>query len=90
MESDGLHGKPARIVCVKCADPNLLKTPADKEAASALQDWRTPDGHDASEIINEIACRVGFAKRYSFAITKEQVLSPSHDDTGYDVAAGAP
>jgi len=52
VEADGITKKPARVVCMKCRDPNFVKEPP--RAALSLQDW-TLSGDDAEEVLKALA-----------------------------------
>jgi hypothetical protein len=88
VESDGLHGKPARIVCIKCADPNAIRAVPDKNKPQASQNWHTADGSDVDELISSIAPHLAAAKRYNISLTREQLQNLPSDDE-HDIAAGS-
>jgi hypothetical protein len=43
VEADGIMKKPARIVCVNCKDPNLVKAPSRAELS--MKNWVLTDGN---------------------------------------------
>ena len=59
VESDGLHGKPARIVCDNCKDPNFVKEPS--RAALSMQNWHLSEG-DADVVMQALATKSAIAK----------------------------
>lgn len=52
VEADGIHKKPARVVCVKCKDPNFVKMPSRAELS--MRDWTLTDG-DAETVLQALA-----------------------------------
>jgi hypothetical protein len=51
-EADGITKKPARVVCVKCKDPNFVPEPSS--ASLSLEHWTLTDG-DAETVLKALA-----------------------------------
>jgi hypothetical protein len=54
VESDGLHGKPARIVCPICHKANLMPDMIEESKSYTVENWLPMEGIDVDEIFNAL------------------------------------
>ena len=59
VESDGLHSKPARIVCIACVNPDVVNEPSRAELL--IQNWQLSEG-DAAALLRASAEKLALAK----------------------------